>query len=113
MSGLIILAYINLWGLFGLSAAMPKHQKQMFAQQLSLKQTRQWQILGWISIVISCILAIWQSNWTIGLSYILGMISFNALLITWCLNYYPNKLLKLIYALGVIFVVAVFVYMFN
>lgn len=112
MSWFLILAYINLWGLLGLSAAMQKHQKQLFARQLDDQQSKKYQVLGWLAILISCVLAVWHTNLSIGLSHILGIVTFNALFIAWCLNYYPKKLLKISAWAGVVFIVALIQFLF-
>lgn len=87
--------FLTLWslsslGFISLACSMSKHQKQLFGHELSPQKTTLAQYLGWIILGLSLMASIWHSNFSIGISYWLGAISFSALFVAWCLSYFET-----------------------
>ncbi|TCM65226.1 uncharacterized protein DUF3325 [Acinetobacter calcoaceticus] len=87
MIGFLTLYSLISLGLIHLACSMFKHQKQVFNRELSASQTRIAQYIGWLILVISLILAIWQRGTSVGISYWFGALTIAALIVAWFLSY--------------------------
>ncbi len=55
---------------------MSKHQKQIFAKELTLQQTRLATTVGWLLLIVSLLICLTQGHWSTEISYWVGVISF-------------------------------------
>ncbi len=48
---------------------MLKHQKQIFAKELTLQQTRLATTVGWLLLIVSLLICLTQGHWSTEISY--------------------------------------------
>ncbi|MFV0476757.1 MAG: DUF3325 domain-containing protein [Parahaliea sp.] len=76
-----------------LSAAMSKHQRDIFQQTPSLTQTKLLHWAGWCLLALSLLPEYLQNNPSIALPHWLGIVTFTALATALILAYKPQRLL--------------------
>lgn len=85
--------FLTIWsiislGLMCLACSMSKHQKQIFAQELSPGRTRFAQYTGWILLLVSIAVSLYGHSISVGLSYWLGVATFSSLFVAALLSYF-------------------------
>ncbi|MDQ9009776.1 DUF3325 domain-containing protein [Acinetobacter gerneri] len=85
-------------GFFALASTMSKHQKQIFKRELAIKHTVLAKVIGWLLLIISLVLCVKHFNLSTAISYWIGVLSFSALFVAWCLSYAENQIKKIIFA---------------
>ncbi|MCH7389133.1 DUF3325 domain-containing protein [Acinetobacter dispersus] len=93
------MAALMLWcvavvALSALACGMSKHQRDIFSAQISAQNSRQFEIAGWVMLLISALVMIYFKGASVGLSEWLGCITFAALAVGLLLTYQPKKLLQ-------------------
>lgn len=93
------MAALMLWcvavvALSSLACGMSKHQRDIFSSQISAQNSRRFEILGWVVLLISALVMIYLKGASVGLSEWLGCITFAALAVGLLLTYHPKKLLQ-------------------
>lgn len=88
--------FLTIWSMISLSfmslaCSMSKHQKQIFAQQLSPRRTQLAHVLGWVLLVLSVLMALYTRSISIALSYWLGVATFAALFVAAILSYFSSN----------------------
>lgn len=99
----------SVWGFSCLACSMSKHQRDIFSTKVSAQKTRLFQVVGWVILIMTALLAICWKGASIGFSEWLGIITFAPLVIGLTLTYYPKKLLQLNIVVTVLFVILLFV----
>ncbi|MCH7380221.1 MULTISPECIES: DUF3325 domain-containing protein [Acinetobacter] len=109
------MAALMLWcvavvALSALACGMSKHQRDIFSAQISAQNSRQFEIAGWVMLLISALVMIYFKGASVGLSEWLGCITFAALAVGLLLTYQPKKLLQanviVTVVFGLLFIVA-------
>ncbi|NNP71077.1 DUF3325 domain-containing protein [Acinetobacter sp. Ac_5812] len=80
--------------LSSLACGMSKHQRDIFSSQISAQNSRSFEIIGWVVLLISALVMIYLKGASVGLSEWLGCITFAALAVGLLLTYHPKKLLQ-------------------
>ncbi|MCH7338348.1 DUF3325 domain-containing protein [Acinetobacter higginsii] len=93
------MAAMMLWcvavvALSALACGMSKHQRDIFSAQISAQNSRRFEIVGWVALLLSALVMIYFKGASVGLSEWLGCISFAALAVGLLLTYHPKKLLQ-------------------
>ncbi|CAM4216153.1 hypothetical protein F901_02173 [Acinetobacter dispersus] len=93
------MAALMLWcvvvvALSALACGMSKHQRDIFSTQISAQNSRRFEIVGWVMLLLSALVMIYLKGASVGLSEWLGCITFAALAVGLLLTYQPKKLLQ-------------------
>ncbi|WP_336041507.1 DUF3325 domain-containing protein [Acinetobacter dispersus] len=93
------MAALMLWcvavvALSALACGMSKHQRDIFSAQISAQNSRHFEIVGWVMLLLSALVMIYLKGASVGLSEWLGCITFAALAVGLLLTYHPKKLLQ-------------------
>lgn len=80
--------------LSALACGMSKHQRDIFSSQISAQNSRRFEIVGWVMLLISALVMIYFKGASVGLSEWVGCITFAALAVGLLLTYQPKKLLQ-------------------
>ena len=80
--------------LSSLACGLSKHQRDIFSSQISAQNSRRFEIIGWVVLLISALVMIYLKGASVGLSEWLGCITFAALAVGLLLTYHPKKLLQ-------------------
>ncbi|MCI3877922.1 DUF3325 domain-containing protein [Acinetobacter higginsii] len=93
------MAALMLWcvavvALSALACGMSKHQRDIFTSQISAQNSRRFEIVGWVVLLLSALVMIYLKGASVGLSEWLGCITFAALAVGLLLTYQPKKLLQ-------------------
>ncbi|WP_151714861.1 DUF3325 domain-containing protein [Acinetobacter sp. TUM15071] len=93
------MAALMLWcvavvALSALACGMSKHQRDIFSVQISAQNSRRFEIVGWVMLLLSALVMIYLKGASVGLSEWLGCITFAALAVGLLLTYQPKKLLQ-------------------
>lgn len=91
----LLLWTLNVLSLSCLAAAMGKHQRDLFGHTLVEQQTLILQLVGSVLVFISMILGILVWGGSIGVSVLIGVLTFAALLVTLMITYKPKGLITL------------------
>lgn len=102
------MAALMLWcvavvALSALACGMSKHQRDIFSAQISAQNSRRFEIVGWVMLLLSALVMIYLKGASVGLSEWLGCISFAALTVGLLLTYQPKKLLQVNVMVTVVF----------
>lgn len=88
----LIIWSLTTLGFFSLASSMTKHQKQIFAKELTLQQTRLATTVGWILLIVALLICLPQGHWSTEISYWIGVLSFAALFVGLCLSYFEQHI---------------------
>ncbi|MDH1705744.1 DUF3325 domain-containing protein [Acinetobacter johnsonii] len=91
-------------GFFSLASSMSKHQKQIFAKELTLQQTRLATTVGWLLLIVSLLICLTQRHWSTEISYWVGVITFAALFVGLCLSYFEQKIKNIAVSVLLLFI---------
>ncbi|ENV09746.1 hypothetical protein F966_02406 [Acinetobacter higginsii] len=102
------MAAMMLWcvavvALSALACGMSKHQRDIFSSQISVQNSRRFEIVGWVVLLLSALVMIYIKGASVGLSEWLGCITFAALAVGLLLTYQPKKLLQANVIMTVVF----------
>ena len=92
-----------------LACSMQKHQRDIFTAKISDKQSRLFQVVGWLLLGLTAVMAIFWKGASLGLSEWIGCLTFSALMVGLCMTYFPKKIKWLNVVVGSLFGVLVVV----
>lgn len=90
---------------------MQKHQRDIFTAKTSDTQSRLYQIVGWLLLGLTAVIAIIWKGASIGLSEWIGCLTFSALMVGLCMTYFPKKIKWLNVVVGGVIGVLVLFYL--
>lgn len=94
-----------------LACSMQKHQRDIFTAKTSDTQSRLYQIVGWLLLGLTAVIAIIWKGASIGLSEWIGCLTFSALMVGLCMTYFPKKIKWLNVVVGGVIGVLVLFYL--
>ncbi|WOE31653.1 MULTISPECIES: DUF3325 domain-containing protein [unclassified Acinetobacter] len=83
---------ITTLGFFCLACSMSKHQKQIFAHELSRQQCKFATVIGWILLLIAASLCLLPYPLSNAISYWLGSVTFAGLFVGLSLSYQAHHI---------------------
>lgn len=104
-----LLICVSVFAFSCLACSMQKHQRDIFTAKISDKQSRLFQVVGWLLLGLTAVVAIFWKRASIGLSEWIGCLTFSALIVGLCMTYFPKKIKWLnVVVGGVIWVLVLF-----
>ena len=100
----LVIWALTVLGFFALASSMSKHQKQIFAKELTLQQTRLATTVGWFLLIVSLLICLTQGHWSTEISYWIGVISFAALFVGLCLRKKKKKIKNIAVSVLLLFI---------